>query len=127
MTWTKVTKPKNIVCDYPLRNGWAKFYTSDDDLEDVTHKQLVTNSLNKISPHTEFRISEHGNLSALVDFERFSHPLTEFTGDVIFYVEGNSYLTFIAKIKNGEVLGIFHFPQKDHFEVDLNETPDYNI
>jgi hypothetical protein len=127
MTWTKVAKPKNIVCEYPLRHGWAKFYTVDDDLEDVTHKQLVTNSLEKISPYTQFRISEHGYLSAFDEEKRFPQLLTEYSGDVIFYVEGSEYLTFIAKVKNGKVLGIFHFPTLNHWEIDLSETPDFDI
>jgi len=40
---------------------------------------------------------------------------------------GSEYLTFIAKVKNGKVLGIFHFPTPNHWEIDLSETPDFDI
>lgn len=120
MTWSKVIPPKKIQCRYPLRSGWAKFYTTCDDLKDITNETLFTNSLNNY-PYKTFYITEHGWLTAFDGNQKFPQILTDFSGDIIFFVKGVENLTFLAKIKKGYLLTVFHFPQPDKFLVYLDE------
>ena len=119
-----MTTPKKITCDYPMRSTWPKFYTIDDSLDDIAGRAMRTTTFADLH-YNEYRISEHGYISGFDEDIKFPQLLTGFSGDVIFYLESNqSYFNFIAKVKAGRVLGIFHFPVRTTWKVDVSKIPD---
>ena len=113
---------KKIICRYRLRPYWAKFYTIFGELADLTNKPLNSNSLERY-PELEFYISEYGYLNAINLKTNRPRLMTDFSGDITFHsTKDSSYYNFIAKIKNGRMLGIFHFPTSNTRQVNLNET-----
>ena len=117
---------KKFVCKYPLKNGWTKYYSIDETLTNVGSRKMVTNSLSELTEYTEFYISEHGHLCGVLKENKFVALLTNYSGDIIFYDITNSYYQFLAKIKNGNMLCVIHFPRKV-FTVCLDEIPSKEV